>query len=312
MLWCEAHGLTAERAKHLALAVLSDPAHATARGLMGLVAYHGRWERPETISNKIKADEELARKLAEYNARRAALPARPSADAHFRLARWCEENGLQPEAKAHYVTVTGLDPSRDAAWRRLGLKRKNGRWVSDARLAAECAEADAQKAADKKWKPLLAKWRAWLKDRSRDRREAAEAGLADLTDPRAVPAVWTTFVVGKSPDHARAVRLLGQIDTALSTRSLAFLAVFDADPEVRRAAAEVLRERDPREFAERADRPDPRPDPLPGPARRGPGVARALFVEGRRVDVLRNYAAPGCRPRPASSPAISRSTRSAT
>jgi len=34
-LWCEAHGLTKERLNHLALAVLSDPANATARGLMG-------------------------------------------------------------------------------------------------------------------------------------------------------------------------------------------------------------------------------------------------------------------------------------
>ena len=31
-LWCEAHGLTAERLKHLSLAVLYDPANALARG----------------------------------------------------------------------------------------------------------------------------------------------------------------------------------------------------------------------------------------------------------------------------------------
>ena len=45
-LWCEAQGLTAERTKHLALAVLRDPQNATARGLMGLVAYAGGWETP--------------------------------------------------------------------------------------------------------------------------------------------------------------------------------------------------------------------------------------------------------------------------
>jgi hypothetical protein len=48
-LWCEAHGLTAERLKHLSLAVLSDPSHTLARGLMGLIAYHGKWDRPEVI-----------------------------------------------------------------------------------------------------------------------------------------------------------------------------------------------------------------------------------------------------------------------
>src|SRR3954447_2710295 len=69
-LWCEAHGLNAERLKHLALAVLTDPKNATARGLMGLVAYRDRWERPEQVSRKIEADQDLSARLAEYNARR--------------------------------------------------------------------------------------------------------------------------------------------------------------------------------------------------------------------------------------------------
>ncbi len=49
-LWCEAHGLGAERWKHLAIAVLADPGNATARGLMGLVAYRGGWRSPDAVS----------------------------------------------------------------------------------------------------------------------------------------------------------------------------------------------------------------------------------------------------------------------
>ena len=41
-LWCESHGMSAERMKHLAMAVLYDPSNALARGLMGLVAYQGQ------------------------------------------------------------------------------------------------------------------------------------------------------------------------------------------------------------------------------------------------------------------------------
>src|SRR4051794_12139191 len=69
-LWCEAHGLESERLKHLAIAVLTRPAHATARGLMGLVAFGGQWQRPEVVGEKVRADAELAAALAEYNARR--------------------------------------------------------------------------------------------------------------------------------------------------------------------------------------------------------------------------------------------------
>jgi hypothetical protein len=46
-LWCEAHGLAAERIKHLVLASLIDPSHAAARGLLGLISYQGKWQRPD-------------------------------------------------------------------------------------------------------------------------------------------------------------------------------------------------------------------------------------------------------------------------
>src|SRR5258708_37740852 len=69
-LWCETHGLKAERLKHLALAVLTDPKQTAARGLMGLVSHRGEWLKPEKVGEKIKADEALSAKLAEYNARR--------------------------------------------------------------------------------------------------------------------------------------------------------------------------------------------------------------------------------------------------
>src|SRR6516162_10832783 len=116
-LWCEAHGLPSERLKHLALAVIGDPMNATARGLMGLVAYKGEWKRPETVAEKVKADEALTAKLAEYNGRRDRTP--ETADAHWKLGLWCEENGLNAEAKAHFSTVTRLDASRELAWKRL-------------------------------------------------------------------------------------------------------------------------------------------------------------------------------------------------
>src|SRR3989442_964887 len=61
-LWCEAHGLPAERLKHLAIAVLTDPADAAARGLMGLVADDGQWRRPEAVAERVRNDAELAKK----------------------------------------------------------------------------------------------------------------------------------------------------------------------------------------------------------------------------------------------------------
>src|SRR3954467_11919541 len=64
-LWCEAHGLATERLKQLALAVLLDPGHATARALMGLVADDGQWRRPEAVARRVQDDAALAAKLAQ-------------------------------------------------------------------------------------------------------------------------------------------------------------------------------------------------------------------------------------------------------
>src|SRR5271155_3295750 len=74
-LWCEAHGLDAERVKHLAQAVLSDSKNVTARGLLGLIASGGRWETAVRAREQMKADDALAAKLAEYEQRRAKLTA---------------------------------------------------------------------------------------------------------------------------------------------------------------------------------------------------------------------------------------------
>jgi hypothetical protein len=292
-LWCEAHGLEAERLKHLALAVLGDPKNPLARGLLGFVEYGGKWKRPEAVADEVKADEALAARLAEYDARRGRL--RPTADANWELGLWCEQNGLEPEARAQFTVVTRLDPAREAAWKRLGCKKVGGRWLSEAQIAADKDEAEAQARADKHWKPVLMKWRGWLAEKERDRahRVAAEQALADVTDPRAVGAVWSVFVAGGEAHHDRAVRILGQIDAPASTRALAFLAVYDPSAEVRRTATETLRLRDPREFAGLLVKLLRKPIKYEVRPVGGPGSPGALFVEGKQFNVQRMYAPPG-------------------
>jgi hypothetical protein len=294
-LWCEAHGLEAERLKHLAIAVLADPAHATARGLMGLVAYRGGWCSPEAVSVQIGSDPAYAAALASYNGRRARMA--DSADAHWKLALWCEQQGLKPEATAHLARVVQLEPGREAARKRLGYRKQGRRWVTDEQLAAEKAEAEAQKEADRHWTPLLTRWRGWIGDTAR-RTELTEA-LATVADPRAVPSVWATLGRGEAPHQAAAVQVLGQIDSPDSTRALALLALDGKSPGVRARATQTLRLRDPRDVASllvallRDPQVDPDPIlfhyqlvPIAGDALDAPGL---LLVSGPRFNVVRTY-----------------------
>ncbi|MFO0952976.1 MAG: polymorphic toxin-type HINT domain-containing protein [Isosphaeraceae bacterium] len=289
-LWCEAHGLNAERLRHLAGAVLRDPGNAAARGLMGLVSYGGQWRPADAVSDRVRADEALSAKLAAYNARRAHTP--DTADAQWKLALWCEENGLTAEAQAHLTAVVRLDPAREAAWKRLGCRKVGGRWVTDAQLAAEKAEADARKKADRAWRPQLTKWRTMLADRNPSKRAEAEKALSDLTDPRAVPAVFDLFADGPEALQEKAVEVLGRIDGTEASRALAVLALNAASAEVRRKAAETLRHRDLRDVVGWLIAQFRKPMKYEVRPVGGPGSPGALFVEGERFNVQRLYSPP--------------------
>ncbi len=195
---------------------------------MGLVAYQGGWKRPEAVEGRVRDDPALAAKLGEYSDRRERTP--ETADGQWALASWCEAAGLGDEAKAHFTAVTKLDPNRADAWKKLGKKKVGRRWLSDADLAAEKAEADAQRLADRRWKPLLSKWRAGLNSKTRAKRDEARDGLAGVTDPRAVASVWAVFGTGNAADQATAVGLLTGIDAVGASKALAALAVFGATP----------------------------------------------------------------------------------
>ncbi len=287
-LWCEAHGLPAERLKHLALAVLADPRHAVARGLMGLVAYEGRWRRPEAVAEGLKADPARAALLAEYDAKRLRAPY--TADGQMALGVWADERGLKDQARAHLTAAVRLDPSRELAWKRLGYRKHEGRWTTDARLAAEKAEAEAQKLADKHWKGTLDRAKSALDHPSK--RHEAQATFDAIIDPRAVPSIARAFVTDRPLDQARAVRILGQIEGPTASRTLAALAVFAKSPDIRRAAIETLRQRDARDFVRLWIALIRKPIRYEVKPVGGPGSPGVLFVEGEKADVRRTYAPP--------------------
>ena len=294
-LWCEVHGLDAERFEHLAIAVMLQPDNAKARGLMGLVHDGERWSRPEAVVERIKSDEVLSAKLAAYHARREGMPS--IANAHWKLAQWCEQQGLKAETLVHVTAVTRLDPSRESAWKYLGFVKHRGRWMRPEQIAVEEAERKAQMAATAQWQPKLVKLRNWLNKATR--RNEAERDLADVTDPRAIPAVWLVFGTGQPALQKRAVQILGQIDAPAATRLLAILAVVSPSTDVWRAACETLSHRDPRDalglLVSFLHDPNPNPEtilyrfqwlPIGALGIGSPGIT---LVEGRHANMLRLY-----------------------
>jgi hypothetical protein len=289
-LWCEAHGLTAERARHLAAAIASDPANMLARGLAGLVSYKAKWRPVAEIERASANDPARQALIREYLDRRARTP--HTADAQLKLAAWCGENGLTEQAVAHYTEVTRIDPGRELAWKKLGYLKKGNRWVKPEDAAALKLEIERQKKADQQWKPRLEKLREGLESSSSVRRDKAREGLAQITDPRAFPMVMKVFGPGGESMQNVAVGVLAQIDGPTASIGLALLVVNSPSPEARRRAVAALARRDPRDIigllimrVQKRYKYEVKPS-------RGPGSTAALLVDGERFDLRRFYQMP--------------------
>lgn len=318
-LWCESHGMDAERAELLAEAVEADPDHPLARGLQRQVAHGERWETPEEAAARVKADGALTAKLAEYNARRAKIDQvveyesnlvnslkgrgmaaranyrraqidRKLAPAHIKLGLWCEQNGLKAEALANFTAAVHIDPHNDATWRHLGYIRHNGQWMSHEQIAAAEREAAEQKHADRHWEPLLSKWAGHLKDPAR--RDEAEKLFSQVHDPRAVPSIVRLFAEKSPAGEAFAIRLLGQIDAPAATRELGVLSIFGDSAEIRRDAALALKGREPRDYADIVVNLVHTPWTYQAQPPAGVGTQGFLVIDSPRFHLVRSYEAP--------------------
>ncbi len=286
--WCELHGMHLERHKHLGIALDLAPDNAAVHGMLGQVFDGGEWRMPQAVVEDYLSDARAKANLASYRARRERMS--DTAQAHWQLAEWCEENGLKAEAQAHLAAVVRLNPAREEAWKKLGYQKPKGRWTNPELASAIKVEAEHQKKADAHWRSVLEKWNSGLARKSK--REEVGTAMAKVHDPRAVPSIWKVFVMGGSADQERAVRLLTQIDSPAASRALASLAVIGSTERVRNRAADALLKRDPREFA--ATLIGVLRDPIEYEVREvlGPGKPGELYVKGERANRRFFYEAP--------------------
>ncbi len=286
-LWCEAHGLTAERIKHLALATLNDPTNAAARGLLGLVFYKNKWQRPDDVSRQAKEDPARQALLKEYLEQRARAADKP--DAQWRLALWCDQNGLKEQAVIHLRRVVTLDPKREAAWKRLGFKKQGAQWVKPEVAAAEKAEHEAQHRANTSWKPKL----EHLRDALARMAGSSAPRLRRLSgrSPTRVPCPWSGRF---SSGEIRRTSGLPSRSSARSTRPVPrgrwpSLPCSALGPTSEHSAAQILRLRDPRDIAELLV--SLLRDPIKYKVKQlnGPGSQGELLVEGKEANIKRLY-----------------------
>jgi hypothetical protein len=232
-----------------------------------------------------KVDEAArAATLAKYEEMRAKTA--ETAAAQSKLATWCEQNGLKDEMLIHLANVVRLDPKRDATWRKLGFKKHEGRWMTDAQIAEEAAF----RKADKTWGDKLKLTHKHI--HGGKKKDEAQETLNGITDVAAVQAIYREFCGGGGSDQLIAVQTLGQIQGPTASKVLAALAIYGKTAEVRRASIETLRRRPAEEFLDYLV--NLLRDPLKYEVRPvgGPGSPGVLFVEGEKFNVQRFYDPP--------------------
>ncbi|MHC4971459.1 MAG: HEAT repeat domain-containing protein [Planctomycetota bacterium] len=197
---------------------------------------------------------------AEYAKR--ATAAKQDADAHYRLALWCQEHGLAAYALRHQRAVVTLRPDHRAARRALGYEHVRGRWVrgKEAKRAKGFKEVDGLWVTPEEYR-LLAKDEI-AAQAARDARKASDAALKQAwnKDPavrgRAMATIERLDAAHRlrplsiaarikfKDVRLRAVDGLGRLNSKDSLPALYKRAIFDTEEDVRAAAVEAIKATD--------------------------------------------------------------------
>jgi len=198
---------------------------------------------------------------AEY-AKRATVAETHDADAHYRLALWCQEHGLTAYALRHHRAVVTLEPDHRAARRALGFEHVRGRWVKgkEAKRAKGFREVGGLWVTPEEYS-LLAKDEITAQA-ARDARRVSDEALKKAWNPDpAVRARAMAAIERLAAEHRlrplsiaarikfkevrlRAVGGLGRLNRKDALPALYKRAIFDTEEEVRDAAVAAIKATD--------------------------------------------------------------------
>jgi hypothetical protein len=241
-LEAEIQGNPAERGRLLAEALRLDPTFAPARWHSGFVRIGDEWIKLDDVPQRTAGD----RVLAAYRKQRDALV--DTADNHRQLARWCRKNQLPEEERVHWAHVLAFDPHDAEALAALGLQLYQGRLMSRSQIEREKTAAGRRLQATRVWQPKLLKWRRAIETGAPEKLDEALRGLADVSDPAAIPALEAVFAVdGKGETivalNRALVDTLEPLHDPAATEVLLRRAVVGEPEPVRDLAIEALKKR---------------------------------------------------------------------
>lgn len=230
------------RTQLLNLALQKSPNYAPAHWALGHVDQEGEWLPVDDIQQVAKKDS----RLMEYENLKQKVLIEPSR--HQALARWCEDQGLKDEARAHWIGVLQQDPDHRAALANLSLEWEEGRLIETSYRRSEAKEDREASRERQMWSKKVARW-ARSRSAADPRRDAVLDEIRSINDLAAIPAfeqLATTLAIN-SPKRNRACDLceaflesLDLMSGSTATESLVQFAVFTEEDRLRSMASESL------------------------------------------------------------------------
>lgn len=195
--------------------------------------------------------------VEEYETRLRSTP--ETADAHWDLAAWCQQNRLVTQRRNELEHILLLDPDHAGAHKALGHVQENGDWMTrDEQMARRgyikhkgkyltrheldlLQKTEAERGAEREWFAKVYPWVNWLTGNNERQRGEAYTNLRKIDDPAAVPALTTHMATHEQLSVRKLfVEILARISGPRPIEALVHRSLFDGNSAVRQAAIAAL------------------------------------------------------------------------
>lgn len=269
----------------------------------------GEAYRVRTKIGIVNVDKEMVARIEKkqspwqrYSAKRKACP--NTAEGHYKLAEWCDRQGLGGERLDELEKALELDPDHVGARRLLGYIRDDkGKWIKEpspnAPSPEELAARRQQREEEKLIRDLITDWFVKIKAIHRSRMDGKRRGprskkfrqgreqILAIRDPLALPALTGVLSTGNEAARLVLVESLSQFDEDEATMNLLVVALLDPSPVVRKEAAiELIPRNDNRVIARLRDALSNKDEGVIRNAASALGVLKARMAVDDLINVL--------------------------
>jgi len=212
------------------------PSFAPARWQSGQVRYADQWMTIDSALEK-GAQDDLLQRYRKLRSESSNLPG-----GQLKLARWCQQNHLTEETRAHALQVLAERSEDPKVLKMLDFTWYKGELITTAELAKRKERDEHAKQAMRHWRPLLVAIRDKIESQSAGENEEGLGELRAIHDPASIEALVAVFK-DRPALLCEAVRVIGQFPSQEATDALLEQAVLSKNNGVRLAACHELKAR---------------------------------------------------------------------